>query len=161
MKKMILAAVLVTLFSTVSIARNVVAEGKTFSALGDYRIETTDNPILMEGQDCKAYLISYESSPLEVTVVVCKDRKCKRYIVLSDKLSVQYVCNKDYFGVQRLDKSFEQQGISTSDSHLNKIEYFHQRVLGPGQRGELEATQLIAAYFPFLLNTDNSMTASR
>ena len=61
MKKMILAAVLVTLFSTVSIARNVVAEGKTFSALGDYRIETTDNPILMKGQDCKAYTPNMKS----------------------------------------------------------------------------------------------------
>ena len=159
--KKILFAVLLLGFCSATFARNVVAEGKTFSALGDYKIETTDNPILMKGQDCKAYLVSYANSPLEVTVVVCKDRKCKRFVVLSDKLSVQYVCNQDYFGVERLDKSFEEEGYTTNDSELNKLEYFHQKVLGPGQKGDLEATQLVAAYFPFLLNTNTEMTATK
>ncbi len=52
---------------------------------------------------------------MEVTVVVCKERKCKKYVVLSDKLSVQYVCNANYFGVERLDKSLEKEGYKTSD----------------------------------------------
>jgi hypothetical protein len=159
--KKILFAVLLLGFCSATFARNVVAEGKTFSALGDYKIETTDNPILMKGQDCKAYLVSYANSPLEVTVVVCKDRKCKRFVVLSDKLSVQYVCNQDYFGVERLDKSFEEEGYTTNDSELNKLEYFHQKVLGPGQKGDLEATQLVAAYFPFLLNTPDNNSAAK
>ncbi len=160
MKKMILAAVLIA-FTTGSFARNLVAEGKTFSSLGDYKIETADNPVLMKGEDCKAFLISYANSPLEVTVVVSKDRKCKRYVVLSDRLSVQYICTADYFGVERLDKSFEAEGFKTEDSDLNKLEYFHQKVLSPGQKGELESTQLIAAYFPFLLNPDNEISATR
>ena len=129
--------------------------------MGDYKIETTDNPILMKGQDCKAYLVSYANSPLEVTVVVCKDRKCKRFVVLSDKLSVQYVCNQDYFGVERLDKSFEEEGYATNDAELNKLEYFHQKVLGPGQKGDLEATQLVAAYFPFLLTSTDINSAAK
>ena len=161
MKKIILAAMLLVAFSTVSFARNLVAEGKTFSSLGDYKIETADNPILMKGEDCKAYLISYANSPLEVTVVVCKERKCKKYVVLSDRLSVQYVCNDRYFGVERLDKSFEAEGYKTVDDDLNKLEYFHQKVLTPGSRGEMEATQLIAAYFPFLLNPEGDVSASR
>lgn len=159
--KKILFAVLLLGFCSATFARNVVAEGKTFSAMGDYKIETIDNPILMKGQDCKAYLVSYANSPLEVTVVVCKDRKCKRFVVLSDKLSVQYVCNQDYFGVERLDKSFEEEGYATNDAELNKLEYFHQKVLGPGQKGDLEATQLVAAYFPFLLNNTDNNSAAR
>jgi hypothetical protein len=91
--------------------------------------------------------------------VICKDKRCKKYVVLSDKLSVQYVCNPTYFGVERLEKSFEKEGYKTADEELNKIEYFHQKVLGPGQQDELEATKIIAAYFPFLLNTNESMTA--
>jgi hypothetical protein len=98
---------------------------------------------------------------MEVTLVICKDKKCKRYVVLSDKLSVQYVCNATYFGVERLDKSFEKDGYKTSDASLNKTEYFHQKVLGSGQKDELEAIQLIAAYFPFLLQTNESMTAAK
>jgi hypothetical protein len=161
MKKMILTTVLILMVCTVSFGKEVIAKGNTFSSLGDYKIETTDNPIALKGEDCTAYKISYENSDMEVTIVVCKDKKCKRYVVLSDNLSVQYVCNQYYFGVERLDKSFEKEGYTTTDASLNKIEYFHQKVLGPGQKGELEATCLIAAYFPFLLNTTSNMTAIR
>jgi len=161
MKKMILLTVLISMISTVSFGSRVVAKGQTFSALGDYKIEITDNPVLMKGEDCQAYKISYSNSPMEVTVLVCRDRKCKKFVVLSDKLSVQYVCNAQYFGVERLDKSYEQEGYKTSDSALNKAEYFHQKVLGPGRQNEIEAAQLIASNFPFLLKTEDSMTAAR
>lgn len=160
MKRMILSTVLLLLICTVSFGRKLVAEGKTYTALGDYKIELTDNPVLMKGEDCKAYVISYENTPMEVTVIVCKERKCRKYVVLSDKLSVQYVCNEYYFGVEKLDKTFEKEGYVTSDQELNRSEYFHQKVLSAGQRGEVEATQLIAAYFPMLLNNPTTATAS-
>jgi hypothetical protein len=161
MKRIILSTVLILTIGTVVFGRKFVADGKSHTALGNYKIELADNPVTLKGTDCKAYIISYENSPMEVTVVVCKERKCKRYVVLSDKLSVQYVCNANYFGVEKLDKSFEQNGYKTSDSGLNRGEYFHQKVLGPGQKPELEATQLIAAFFPMLINNPESITAAR
>jgi hypothetical protein len=161
MKRIILSTVLILTIGTVVFGRKFVADGKSHTALGNYKIELADNPVTLKGTDCKAYIISYENSPMEVTVVVCKERKCKRYVVLSDKLSVQYVCNADYFGVEKLDKSFEQNGYKTSDSGLNRGEYFHQKVLGPGQKPELEATQLIAAFFPMLINNPESIMAAR
>ena len=148
-------------FCTASFAGKVVAEGKTFTALGDYTIETADNPALVKGEECKTYIISYENTPMKVTVAVCKDRKCKTYVVLSDKLSVQYVCNENYFGVEKLNKAFEKDGYKTSDTELNRSEYFHQKVIAPGKRGEVEATQLIAAFFPMLLNPATEAIASR
>ena len=161
MKRMILAAVLVTAFCTASFARKVVAEGQTYTSLGTYKIEIADNLVPVKGEECKAYVITYENSPMEVTVAICKDRKCKRYVVLSDRLSVQYVCNDTYFGVEKLGKQFEKDGYKTSDAELNRSEYFHQKVLTPGKRGELEATQLIAAFFPMLLNDSTGPIASR
>ena len=161
MKRLFFAAVLMIAFCTVSFAGKVVAEGKTFTALGDYTIETADNPALVKGEECKTYIISYENTPMKVTVAVCKDRKCKTYVVLSDKLSVQYVCNESYFGVEKLDKAFEKDGYKTSDTELNRSEYFHQKVIAPGKRGEVEATQLIAAFFPMLLNPATEAIASR
>lgn len=156
---MILMTMLVALISTVTFGKKVVAKGQTFSPLGNYKIETVDNPVAMKGNDCEAYKISYENTPMEVTLIVCKEQKCKRYVVLSDKLSVQYVCNPVYFGVERLDKSFEKEGYKTVDEFLNREEYFHQKVLGPGQQLEIDAAKLIAAYFPFLLKTNSSITA--
>jgi len=161
MKRVILSTVLVIAFCTASFAGKVVAKGQTYTALGNYTIETADNPVFVKGEECKTFTISYENSPMDVTVAVCKDRKCKKYVVISDKLSVQYVCNDNYFGVEKLDKAFEKDGFTTSESEMNKSEYYHQKVLTPGKRGELEATQLIAAYFPMLLNNPTEAIASR
>lgn len=161
MKRMILLTVLLAAISTAALARKVVAKGETFSPLGKYRIETVDEAVPLKGNDCQAYRISYENSPMEVTVIICKEKDCKKYVVLSDKLSVQYVCNPVYLGVERLDKLMEKEGYKTTDEFLNREEYFHQKVLGPGGQPEIENTSLIAAYFPFLLKTEATMTATR
>jgi hypothetical protein len=154
MKRMFFAALLIVAFSSASFSREFIASGKTHSAMGDYKIEVADNPVMLNGQELKAYVISYQNSPMEVKIVVRQDKKCKNYIVLSDKLSVQYVCNGDYFGVQKIEKSLENSGLATSDAALNRSEYFHQRLISQGKQGEVEATQLIAAYFPMLIKDD-------
>jgi hypothetical protein len=152
MKRMFFAAVLLTVISVASFASDLVAEGKTNTGMGDFKIAVADNPVLINGEKFKAYVISYQNSPLEVKVAIKKERGCKTYIVLSDKLSVQYVCNANYFGVERLDKSFESNGFATTDATLNRSEYFHQKVITSGQGCELDNTMLIASYFPKLIN---------
>jgi len=63
MKKMIFT-LLLAVICTASFGRNVVAQGKTFSSLGDYKIETADDPFTINGEDFKAYIISYANSPM-------------------------------------------------------------------------------------------------
>ncbi len=156
---MMFTAVLLTGLSAATFAGKFIAEGKTYTALGDYRIEIADNSFIVKGENCKTYEITYENSPMKVTVAVCKDKNCKRYLVLSDKLSVQYVCNPQYFGVEKLGSEFAMDGLKTSDAELNRSEYFHQKILSPGGNSELESTQLIAAFFPMLLNNLSEVTA--
>ena len=151
MKRVLIAGLLMLAFSTASFSREFVAAGKTHSALGDYKIVMADKPVTINGEELKAFVISYQNSPLEVTVVVKKDKKCKNYIVLSDKLSVQYVCNGDYFGVQKLDKSIDFDGYSKSEEAMDRSQYFHQKLIVQGRSTETESTQLIAAYFPLLI----------
>ena len=158
---MFFAAILIIAFSAASFAREIVAEGKTHSALGNYKITLAENPVTINGEELKAFVISYENSPLEVKVAIMKDVDCKKYLVLSDELSVQYVCNANYFGVERLDKSFAKDGYTTSDEALNRSEYFHQKVLTAGQGPELDNTMLIAAFFPQLLKTDVGVVAAK
>jgi hypothetical protein len=154
MKKLLFAGLLIVAFGTAAFSREFVASGKTHTSLGDYRIELADNPVTINGVQLKTYIISYQNSPMEVKVAIRKDKKCKNYIVLSDRLSVQYVCNGEYFGVQKLDKSFAKDGYVTSDETLNRSEYFHQKLLVPGKQPEVDNTQLIAAYFPMLIKED-------
>ena len=161
MKRMFFAALLTVAFSSASFSREFVAGGKTHSALGDYKIELADNPVTINGEELKAFVISYQNSDLEVTVAIRKDKKCRNYLVLSDKLSVQYVCNENYFGVEKLDKALAKEGYTTSDAALNRSEYFHQKVLSPGMGSEVENTQLIAAYFPMLIKDTEEVLAKR
>ncbi len=151
MKTIIFLALLTICFSSATFARDFVAEGKTYTALGDYRIEKADNPVIINGEEFKAFVISYQNTPMEVTIVIRKGKACKNYIVLSDRLSVQYVCNEKYFGIEKIDKSLVVEGFKPTEAGLNRSEYFHQKKLAPGKRGELENAQLIAAYFPLLL----------
>ena len=63
--------------------------------------------------------------------------------------------------MEKLGSEFEKDGYKTSDDELNRAEYFHQKLITPGKQPELEATQLIAAYFPMLLNNPTEAIASR
>jgi hypothetical protein len=159
MKKIFLISLLVFAVSAGAFARKFVAEGKTFSALGNYKIELADNPVTLNGEEHKAFIISYANSNMEITVAVQKVKNGKRYVVLSDALCVQYVCNGKYFGVELLDKSFGKDGFSTSSSALNRAEYFRQKALSTGVSCELDNTKLIAAFFPMLMNNYENILA--
>jgi hypothetical protein len=161
MKKMLFIALLTAACSSAVFAREFVTEGRTNSSLGDYRIEVADNPVILNGDKFTTFVISYQNTPLTIKVAVRKDHEGKKYIVLSDKLCVQYVCNDYYFGVERLDKSFEKEGYATSDMNLDRNEYFHQKVLSSGQGCELDNTRLIAAYFPMLIREKGEAVAAR
>ncbi len=159
MKRLITLAVLIIACCTVSFASKVVAEGKTHSVLGDYKIESLDNPVMINGKELKAFSISYENTGMKTTVAIEKTLKCKKYYVLTDQLSVQYVCNGHYFGVERLDKKLENDGLKTSNDDLDNFQYYHQKVLSSGTNTDLENTKLIAAYFPFLLKNTEKVLA--
>jgi hypothetical protein len=161
MKRIFFAAILFIAFTAASFASEFVAEGKTHSALGKYKIEKADNPITINGEELKAFLISYQNSPLVVNVAIKDEGNCKKYFVLSDQLSVQYVCNDHYFGVEKLDKSLADEGFTTPDAVLNRSEYFHQKKLTSGQGPELDNTMLIAAYFPKLFNSNTDLVAAK
>lgn len=154
MKRIISAVILMLLISAASFAKGFIAQGKTYTSFGDYTIQVADEPVTLNNETYKAYVISYQNTPMEVKVVIMtdKERKCKKYVVVSDQLSVQYVCNKTYFGVEKIDKNLEKAGLFTSDSALNREAYFHQKLITAGQNPELDNTRLIAAFFPQLLN---------
>ena len=161
MKRIIFTALLTVALGSASQAREFVAEGKTNSALGDYRIEVVDNPMMLNGDKVTAFVISYQNTPVEVQVAIRKDRDCKKYIVLSDKLCVQYVCKENYFGVERLDASLIKEGFSTSDQFLDRNEYFHQKVITSAGGSDVDYMKLIASYFPMLLKNKGEDLAVR
>jgi len=161
MKRVFLVTVLILAVSLASFARKFVSEGKTYSALGNYKIEIADNPITLMGKELKTFVISYANTNMEVTVAFDKGKKGMTYYVLSDVLAVKYVCNSEYFGVSKLGNELEKDGYRTSESALNRNEYFHQKVITRGEACDLENSKLIAAYYPMLLNNFENILAVR
>ena len=161
MKRILLAAALIFAVSISSFARKFVAEGKTYSVLGNYKIEIADKPITLNGKELKTFVISYANTNMEVTVAFEKNLKGLKYYVLSDNLSVQYVSNEGFFGVAKLDKELEKDGYKTSDSALNRSEYFHQKVITTASNCDLDNSRLIAAFFPMLINNYENILAAK
>ena len=112
MKRILLTTSLIVAFCLATFARKFVAEGQTYSALGNYKIETADNPVTLNGKTMKAFVISYANSNMEVTIAFDKNRNGMNYYVLSNNLSVQYICKDGYFGVAKLDKEIEKEAKS-------------------------------------------------
>jgi hypothetical protein len=161
MKRFILVSTLIIIISTATFARKFVAEGKTWSAMGDYKIELADNPVALNGKAMKAFIISYSNTNMEVTVAFDKNRNGMIYYVLSGNLCMKYICKGGYFGVAKLGMELEKDGYKTSDSALNRVEYFHQKVITTGSSCDLDNSKLIAAYFPMLINNyENLLTAN-
>lgn len=161
MKRIFLTTALIMAVCLGSFARKLVAEGKTYTSMGDYKIEIDDNYMMINGKEHKPFVISFENTNFEVRVAVDMEKKVKKYYVLSDVLSVQYVANRRYFGVEKLDKALEKDGYKTSESALNREAYFHQKVITSGKSWKRDNTRLIAAFYPMLVNNQENLMAEK
>ncbi|MEI7422583.1 MAG: hypothetical protein WCK18_10830 [Prolixibacteraceae bacterium] len=150
MKRITLIALLILTVSMVSMGNNIVAKGQSNTAFGDYKIEKLDDHMVLKGKELDQYMITYEKTNIKVMIVIDKQKKCKKYYVLTDQLPVQYECNGTYFGIKKLDKDLAAKGFTTSLDNLNREEFYHQKVLTSETTVTLDHLQLIASYYPGL-----------
>jgi type IV secretory pathway component VirB8 len=127
--------------------------------MGDYKIEVDDNYIMINGKEHRPYVITFANTNFEVRLAVDMEKGMKKYYVLSDVLSVQYVANRKYFGVEKLSKELEKDGYKTSESALNREAYFHQKVITSGKSWRRDNTGLVAAFYPMLINNQENLLA--
>ena len=128
----------------------IVAEGATSTPFGNYTIRVGDEPVMLEGEKVTSYQITYDNSPVSVEILVDEETNCKNYIVTSDGLSVMYSCNGSYFGINRIDEKYNKEGYVTDETYLDKLSYYHQKILARGKQDEIPAASLIACYYPLL-----------
>ena len=150
MKRISLFLLLFAAVAAMSYGR-VVLKGESNTTFGSYTIEVCDRPLNLAGEDLKCYLITYENYPEVVKIYVDKDRRCKNYVVTSDDLSVMYTCNGEYFGVNKVGKKYQAEGLKTDDAKLDRADYFRQKLISHGPTDELDAAMLIASYYPELI----------
>jgi hypothetical protein len=150
MKKILFTIALILTVVITSAGNPIIATGQTNSSFGDYKIIALDEHVTINGREMEKYLISYEKPDMKVIVAVDKQKKCKKYYVLSGQLPIQYECNGIYFGIQKLDKELVNKGFVTSINLLNKREFYNQKVLISGTTYTIDHLNLIASYYPGL-----------
>ena len=135
----------------VAFAGQVVIKGKTNSPLGVFTVEKSDDPVSIDGQDLETYIISYQNSEKELKVAIDKDKKCKKYLVCCEDMSIQYVCRENYFGIEKLDRKYIKEGYETNLHKLNQGSFYHQRIITREDKTDRNCLGLIAVYYPQLL----------
>ena len=133
-------------------ALDPVAEGQTNHELGAYIVENSNAPLIIDATILTTYEVSYENSDMTVRIAIDdSDKKCRKFIVVSDNLAIQYDCNGKFFGVKMPEQTYIEDGISGSMINLDRAEYYKQKVLTQNKKSELEQVQLIAVFFPKLI----------
>ena len=150
MKRIVLTTALILIISLASFANQLLSQGHSNSQFGDYKIEALDNHMPFKDKELDLYQITYEKNGLTVIVALDKQKNCKKYYVLSEKLPIQYECNGVYFGVKLLDNDLLYNGFPITLDSVNKAEFYSQRVLAKGVTDTLDHLNLIAAYYPGL-----------
>ncbi len=161
MKKMISLTVMIVVICFTTIAKPVAQKGDTQCALGKYKVEKASDPVVIDDVELETFLITYENSDKKVKVAIDKDKKNKKFLVFSDGPSVQYICNKSYFGVEKLDKKYKKNGNMANDELLDRSAYFYQKILTRSDPDDRDCLGLIAVYYPRLINDYEDFFASK
>ncbi len=118
---------------------------------GKYQIKAAQKTISIDGVQVPTYTVFYNNFEDPVHIGILNTKKCKNFIVrTTDGFEVLYVCNKSYFGVDKMDKDFSLHKTS-SKYKLNRTEFLHQRVITTNQKTEEQLLELIACYLPMLI----------
>ena len=152
MKKLFFTTALILTVCIASMGNRIVSKGQSNTAFGDYKIEQLDQHLMFNNKELDEYMITYEKMGMKVLVAIDKQKKCKSYYVLSDKLPVQYECNGKYFGIKKLNKDLAAQGYKTALENVDREEFYHQRVLTSELMSTVDHLNLIASYYPGLYN---------
>jgi len=152
MKRIIFSAVLLLTVYFTSTGKPVVTHGQSNTPFGDYKITQLDDHLVLNGKEFTKYLVSYNQPDRKAIVAVDLQQKSKKYYVLSGDLAIQYECNGSVFGITKLDKEFFSKGFSTNLDNLNKLEFYHQRILTSETVNTIDHLNMIASYYPGLLN---------
>lgn len=110
-------------------------KGETNCKLGEYNIVHSSDSYVLNGDELNTYINSHKNSSKTVKISVLKEKDRCRYIVVSEDLSVQYICKKDYFGGYMHDKDFNKLGLETDKEMLELGGYYHQKITTPNSIG--------------------------
>jgi len=131
-----------------------VLKGNSLTDLGKYSITKSDVPMVVDNKAVVTYDLVYENASNPVKVGVIDEKKCKTFIVRSSEFEAQYTCNRNVFGVQKMERKYRQLPEMTSDAKINRVSLYAQRVISQNPKSEEDLLGLIACYLPNLVDKE-------
>lgn len=141
---------LLALCMTLATAAPQMKESNT--EFGKYNIEASSNCLHVDGQDLETFQLNYSNFEQPIQIGILKTKKCKNFVVRTkDGLEVLYVCKKQCFGVNKMDKDYST-GKKSSTYKIDRTAYLHQRVITTQEKTDKQLMELIACYLPLLID---------
>lgn len=152
MKKLFIAAVIILSVFMVSDGKPAVSKGQSNSAIVDYQIMALTDHLVLNGRELDKFLISCEKPEMKLFFVAEKQKKCRKYYVLSNMLPAEYDCSGSLFSSKKLEQDLLDKGFVTDLNSLKKQEFYRQLILTDEHPGTVDQLNLNASYYPGLLN---------
>lgn len=125
--------------------------GQSLTELGQYSIRLSHETLKFGDEALKTYELTYANSNSPVLIGVKKTKNCMSFIVHTDKIEVEYVCNKHVFGVKRIEQAYQTIPTDAINKMMDNADFYTQRVISQYPKTEEELLGLIACYFPSLV----------
>lgn len=146
---------LVSLFAVAKEKGTSLLSGQSLTELGQYSIRITDDAMQFGDELLTTYELNYTNYDSPVLIGVKKTKKCMNFIVRTDNFEIEYVCNKNVFGVKRINKEYQTISTAAINQMLDNADFYSQRIISQYPKTEEELLGLIACYFPLLINEDH------
>jgi hypothetical protein len=151
---LIICVALLSVGATAKIRDGKALNGNSLTEFGKYTIVNSDAPMVLNNQVVKTYDLTYENTKKPIRIGVLAEKGCTSFIVCSDEFEIQYVCNKNVFGVKKMEQQYQTLPTEATLAKLNRVSYYSQRVICQNPKAEDELLGLIACYFPGLVNEE-------
>ncbi len=145
---------LVSLGTKAKIRDGQSLSGNSLTEFGKYTIVKSDAPMVVGKEVLETYDLTYENTKEPIRIGLVKDKDCTTFVVRSDEFEILYACNKNVFGVKKMDKKYQELPKEEIDAKMNKVSYYAQRVICQNKKTNDELLGLIACYFPDMVNEE-------
>jgi len=142
---------LVSLFAVAKERGTTVVSGQSLTELGQYTVSLSPEAITIGNEVLNTYQLVYSESDSPVLIGVKKTKKCMNFIVRTEDFEIEYICNKNVFGVKKVNEEYREVDLATVNAMLDNSQYYTQRVISQTPKNEEELLGLIACYFPLLI----------
>lgn len=129
--------------------------GQSLTELGQYSIRVSNHAMQFGDEFLKTYELNYTNYDSPVLIGVKKTKNCRNFIVRTDNFEIEYVCNKNVFGVKRINKEYQTISPAVINQMLDNADFYSQRIISQYPKTEEELLCLIACYFPSLIKEDH------